>query len=171
MLGIHAPGGFDLYGPLEGDEFLQFVATIHRNVALEGTLTAKQDVMDLLRQSFEAVQACFTTASGEDLERVGSVLRGADYGEKGLSPVLAHTHEHMGQANLLREVLWSQVRLGLIRSKDWTISLRISDAWIVIFVDTLAIYAILERKDCGSRIGEGLSAWPAPATATDRGAK
>lgn len=98
MAGIRSPGGFDLYGPLEGDEFLQFVATIRKNVSLEGTLTAKQSVIDLLKQSFDAVQTCFTAAKAEDLETAGHFFGEQTTVRRVYLRILAHTHEHMGQA-------------------------------------------------------------------------
>ncbi len=98
MAGIRSPGGFDLYGPLEGNEFLQFVATIRKNVSLEGTLTAKDGVIELLNRSFETVQACFTAAKAEDLERVGFFFGEQTTVRRVYLRLLAHTHEHMGQA-------------------------------------------------------------------------
>jgi hypothetical protein len=98
MAGIRSPNGFDIYGPLEGNEFLQFVATIRKNVALEGTLTGKQSVIDLLKQSFETVQTCFTVAKAEDLERAGFFFGEQTTVRRVYLRLLAHTHEHMGQA-------------------------------------------------------------------------
>jgi hypothetical protein len=98
MAGIRSPGGVDLYGPLEGDGLSQFAATIRKNVSLEATLTAKQSVIDLLNQSFEAVRTCFTAAKAEELERAVGFFGEQTTVRRVYLRVLAHTHEHMGQA-------------------------------------------------------------------------
>jgi hypothetical protein len=91
-------GGVDLYGPLEGDQLAQMAAMVRRNVSLEQTLTDKQSVIDLLRQSFDAVQQSFTACNVEDLKRTGEFLGKPATVRRVYLRMLAHTHEHMGQA-------------------------------------------------------------------------
>jgi hypothetical protein len=98
MAGRAAPGGVDLYGPVEGDELTRLAAMIGRNVSLEKTLTDKAGVMDLLRQAFEAIRQCFTESSIEDLEKVGEFFGERTTLRRVYLRMLAHSHEHMGQA-------------------------------------------------------------------------
>jgi uncharacterized damage-inducible protein DinB len=98
LAGVRGPGGVDLYGPLQGDEFAQLAAIIRHNVSLEQTLTQKQEVIDLLRRSFESVRQAFTESSVKDLERIGHFFGEPATVRRVYLRMLAHTHEHMGQA-------------------------------------------------------------------------
>jgi len=98
VAGRPLPGGVDLYGPLQGDALAELREMIRTNVSLERTLTEKQPVIDLLRRSFEAVQQSFTASSVEDLEKVGRFFGEQTTVRRVYLRILAHTHEHMGQA-------------------------------------------------------------------------
>jgi uncharacterized damage-inducible protein DinB len=98
LAGRPQPGSVDLYGPLQGDAPEQFAAMIRKNVSLERTLTEKQGVIDLLARSFEAVQQSFTASSVEELEEIGSFFGERTTVRRVYLRILAHTHEHMGQA-------------------------------------------------------------------------
>lgn len=91
-------GGVDLYGPVEGDELAQFAAMIRKNVSLEQTLTEKQDVIGLLSRSFEAVQQSFKASNVQELEEAGHFFGEQTTIRRVYLRILAHTHEHMGQA-------------------------------------------------------------------------
>jgi uncharacterized damage-inducible protein DinB len=98
MAGARLPDDLDLYGPSQGDELAQFAAMIRKNVELERTLTTKQDVLDLLRRSFEAVQQSFAALSADGLERAGNFFGERTTVRRVYMRILAHTHEHMGQS-------------------------------------------------------------------------
>jgi len=96
MIGVRAPAVADLYGSLEGDELEQLGATIHRNVSLERTMTDKPGVTELLTRSFDAAREAFSAA--EDLDRSGTFFGQQTTVRRVYLRLLAHSHEHMGQA-------------------------------------------------------------------------
>ena len=98
LVGARVAEQEDLYGLLPGDRPAQFAAMIRRNVALEQTLTQKQDVIDLLRRSLEAVRRSFTACSAGELDSTGDFFGELTTVRRVYLRMLAHTHEHMGQA-------------------------------------------------------------------------
>jgi uncharacterized damage-inducible protein DinB len=76
----------------------RFAAMIRSNFSLERTVTEKQDVIDLLRRSFEEVRQAFTESTIEDLEKIGNFFGERTTVRRVFFRMLAHTHEHMGQA-------------------------------------------------------------------------
>jgi hypothetical protein len=98
LTGLRGPGGTDLYGSPQGDEFAQFAAMIRKNVSLEKAVTEKQDVIDLLKRSFEAIRASVTASNVADLERTGRFFGEPTTVRRVYLRMLAHSHEHMGQA-------------------------------------------------------------------------
>ena len=98
MAGRPVAGGLDLYGDLEGDPFMRFVGMIRTNVSLERTLTDKKGVVDLLTRSFEDVRQSFEACSPDELERAGDFFGERTTVRRVYLRLLAHTHEHMGQA-------------------------------------------------------------------------
>ncbi len=98
VAGRHLPDGPDPYGSLEGDELARFAAIVRRNIELERTLVVKQDVIDFLKRSFDAVEESFTASSEEDLNTPGQFFGEMTTVRRVYMRMLAHTHEHMGQA-------------------------------------------------------------------------
>jgi uncharacterized damage-inducible protein DinB len=98
LAGIAVPGGFDLFGPVEGDPLTQLAAIVHRSRSLEKTVVEKSAVVELLRRSIEAVRQSFTEASNEELERTGEYFGEQTTVRRVYMRMLAHMHEHMGQA-------------------------------------------------------------------------
>ena len=70
-------------------------AMVQRNVELEKTVTAKRDVIDLLKRSFQAVLDSYTEAGGE---RMVDFAGRQTTARRLYLRMLAHSHEHMGQA-------------------------------------------------------------------------
>jgi len=97
---VGAPGAdfADLYGTLDGDELTRFAAMIRKNIELEQKLTGKQGAVGLLRRSFEAVEIAFGALSEEDLAKTGYFFGEQTTVRRVYLRMLAHTHEHMGQA-------------------------------------------------------------------------
>jgi uncharacterized damage-inducible protein DinB len=90
-----SPAAGDIYGTPPTDESARIMNMIRKNMELEQTVTAKPAVVDLLRRSFDAVTAAFEQASLDD--------PGEFFGEpttvrRLFLRILAHSHEHMGQA-------------------------------------------------------------------------
>jgi uncharacterized damage-inducible protein DinB len=98
LAGFHAAESLDLYGPLEGEPLAQFAAVIRKNISLEKTVTEKQAVIDLLQRSFQAVSQSLTECGDEQLECAGEFFGGLTTVRRVCLRILAHAHEHMGQA-------------------------------------------------------------------------
>jgi hypothetical protein len=99
LSGMRAPGGLDLYGHLDNGNPLQRIAAmVRKNSLLEKTVTEKTAVVELLRKSLEAVRLSFLSASDEDIERTGNFFGEPTTVRRVYLRMLAHTHEHMGQA-------------------------------------------------------------------------
>lgn len=98
LVGVQAPGGLDLYGSLEGDQFTRLAAAIRKNISLEKTVTEKRAVIDLLRRSFEAVRQSLMASGDEEIEISGHFFSEPTTVRRVYLRMLAHSHEHMGQA-------------------------------------------------------------------------
>jgi hypothetical protein len=98
LVGARSDSFVDLYGPLDGDRSEQFAAIIRKNVSLQRTVTNKQNVLELLRRSFEAIRQSFSQTSVEHLESIGDYFGEATTVRRVYLRMVAHTHEHMGQA-------------------------------------------------------------------------
>ncbi len=98
LAGVRVPGGVGLYDDLRGDEMTRTAAMIRENMSLERTVTEKQSVVELLRRSFEAVQRSLTEASAGEIERPVACFGEQTTVRRVFLRMLAHTHEHMGQA-------------------------------------------------------------------------
>lgn len=88
----------EVAGPAQGDELARITEMVRANLSLERSVTAKAPVVDLLRQSFDAVRRTFLAATEEELERKGQFFGEASTVRRVYLRILAHTHEHMGQA-------------------------------------------------------------------------
>jgi uncharacterized damage-inducible protein DinB len=96
--GVRAHEVMDMYGDLEGSLAAQLVAAIRKNIAMEKDITGKAEVIDLLKHSFGAVTQAFTTASDEQFETALHFLDQETTVRRVYLRILAHSHEHMGQA-------------------------------------------------------------------------
>jgi uncharacterized damage-inducible protein DinB len=88
----------DLYGNLEGSPTTQLAAAVRKNTSMEKEITGKAEVIDLLKHSFGAVTQAFTTDSDEEFERALHFLDHETTVRRVYLRILAHSHEHMGQA-------------------------------------------------------------------------
>lgn len=96
--GEQIPAVTNLYGSIEGQPVERVVAIIRKNVALEGTIVAKSEVVDLLRRSFQAVAEAMAGVTPNDLEVRGNFFGKPEAVRRLYLRMLAHSHEHMGQA-------------------------------------------------------------------------
>ena len=96
--GAKSPDVTDLYGGIEGDPPLRLARMVRKNMELETAIAAKAAVIDLLTRSFAAVKQCWTTATEEELWVTGNFLGELDTVRRIYLRILAHSHEHMGQA-------------------------------------------------------------------------
>lgn len=90
-----ADAAADLYGALPADATARIMNMIRKNMELEQTVTAKPAVLDLLRRSFDAVAGAFEHAS---LDAPGEFFGEPTTVRRLFLRILAHSHEHMGQA-------------------------------------------------------------------------
>ena len=96
--GVPAPAVIEFYGHSEGDPVARAVTVVRKNLDLENTVTTKANAIDLVKRSFIAVEESFAAATDEML-----AVRGPFFGEpttvrRVYLRMLAHSHEHMGQA-------------------------------------------------------------------------
>ncbi len=96
--GAKPPDVADLYGGIEGDPPIRLTRMMRKNMELEQTVAGKAAVIDLLARSFAAVKQCWTTASEAELWVTGNFLGEIETVRRIYLRILAHTHEHMGQA-------------------------------------------------------------------------
>lgn len=94
----YAPEVMQFCGPLEGEGMPLWVEMVHRSLAKEKSLTKKADVIALLKLGFATVEREFASTSEDKLDAK------RDFGGENTTArriylrILAHTHEHMGQA-------------------------------------------------------------------------
>jgi len=93
-----APEVMLLYGAIEGDPVARLVAVIRKNQALEKSVAEKAAVIDLVTKSFEAVRECFRGATEESLRAAQNFWGEPATVRRVYLRMLAHSHEHMGQA-------------------------------------------------------------------------
>jgi uncharacterized damage-inducible protein DinB len=96
--GALPPDVIDLYGEIEGEPLPRLFAMIRKNRALEREITSKAAILDLLERSFATVKNCWTSATEEQLWATVDLLGELETVRRLYLRMLAHAHEHMGQA-------------------------------------------------------------------------
>ncbi|HXR38989.1 MAG TPA: DinB family protein [Terracidiphilus sp.] len=96
--GVRTPEVIDVIGPVSGERIFRWVRIVRRNLELERTVYQKSAVIDLLKRSFEAVVQSFTAASEEYLGAQMEFFGENTTVRRLYLRILAHSHEHMGQA-------------------------------------------------------------------------
>jgi hypothetical protein len=96
--GAHAPEAVKLYAEIEGDPMTRVAGIVRMNISMENMVTEKTAVVDLLARSFAAVKASWTGASEEELWGTVHVFGELETVRRLYLRMLAHSHEHMGQA-------------------------------------------------------------------------
>lgn len=96
--GAKSPDVADLYGGIEGDPPVRLTRMVRKNMEMERNLATKAAVIDLLARSFAAVRECWTTATEEELWVTDNFLGELETVRRIYLRILAHAHEHMGQA-------------------------------------------------------------------------
>ncbi len=92
------PEVMELAGSIEGDGPPQWLELLHKMIAMEKTMTAKPAVIDTLRRSFDAVRTSFASVPERQLEETRSFFGEPTTQRRLYLRMLAHSHEHMGQA-------------------------------------------------------------------------
>ncbi|UWZ84969.1 DinB family protein [Occallatibacter riparius] len=80
----------------EGPE--QWLMLVRQSVAMQKTITSKDDVLDLLRTSFEAVKTAVRSMKPEEMEATCQLWSEVTTYRRIYLRILAHADEHMGQA-------------------------------------------------------------------------
>lgn len=96
--GVRMPAVTDLYGGIEGEPVARVVEMIRKNVAMEGTIVAKLEVVDLLKRSFQSVSGTMARVTADDLDVIGNFFGKPEAVRRLYLRMLTHSHEHMGQA-------------------------------------------------------------------------
>lgn len=92
------PAVMEVCGGVEGEGIPQFLAMAKKGLALEKSTTRKDDVLDLLRRSFASVEESFIAISDVELGRPRDFGIEVSTYRRVYLRILAHNHEHMGQA-------------------------------------------------------------------------
>jgi hypothetical protein len=96
--GVSKPETVEVCGAIESDTPAQWAALIRRNLELERTVTGKAAVRSLLERSFATVERCFGEATEEELGKAANFFGEQTTQRRLYLRMLAHSHEHMGQA-------------------------------------------------------------------------
>jgi uncharacterized damage-inducible protein DinB len=95
---VVSPEVMRLCGSLEGDGIAQWLALVRKSFDLERTVTRKEAVLELVKNSFDAVQEAIKRADPEQLERTRDLFGELTTYRRVFLRILAHADEHMGQA-------------------------------------------------------------------------
>jgi hypothetical protein len=95
---VLTPEVMEMCGGIEGDPVSQWKAVIRKILFLEKTVTGKAAVLDLLKHSFDAVSRTFAAVTEEDLGKARLFFGETTTVRRFYLRMLAHSHEHMGQA-------------------------------------------------------------------------
>jgi uncharacterized damage-inducible protein DinB len=96
--GVSAPEVVEICGAVESDSPAQWAAVIRRNLELERSATGKAAVRTLLEKSFATVERCFGAATEDELGKAANFFGEQTTQRRLYLRMLAHSHEHMGQA-------------------------------------------------------------------------
>jgi len=95
---VYAPEVMQFCGPLEGEGVALWVEMVHRSLDKEKTLTKKTEAIALLKVGFAVVDREFAATSEDKLSATGNFGGENTTARRIYLRILAHTHEHMGQA-------------------------------------------------------------------------
>jgi hypothetical protein len=96
--GVSAPEVAEICGAVESDSPAQWAALIRRNLELERNVTGKAAVIALIERSFATVERCFGATTEEELGKAANFFGEQTTQRRLYLRMLAHSHEHMGQA-------------------------------------------------------------------------
>ncbi len=95
---VFTPPVMELCGGIDGDGPPQWLELVHKSFAMERSLTGKSEVLDFLKRSFDAVIQGFSASNDEELGRTREFFGQVVTARRLYLRILAHAHEHMGQA-------------------------------------------------------------------------
>lgn len=94
----YTPEVMEFCGPLEGEGMPMWLEMVHRSLAKEKAITRKADVIALLKRTFALVEQEFSATSEEKLAAKRDFGGEVTTARRIYLRILAHNHEHMGQA-------------------------------------------------------------------------
>jgi uncharacterized damage-inducible protein DinB len=108
---VHTPAVAEVCGEAKEPEGMpEWLAQVHRSVAMERSLTGKAKVTAHLKRSFEEVIAAFTAMNEEELESPREFFFNVPATCRRIFlRILAHGHEHMGQVIAYTRVMGFKV--------------------------------------------------------------
>jgi len=95
---VYTPEVMQFCGPLEGEGLPLWVEMVHRSLTKEMSLTKKSNVIALLKDGFAVVEREFAGTSDDKLSEKRDFGGETTTARRIYLRILAHTHEHMGQA-------------------------------------------------------------------------
>jgi len=96
-------------GEFEGEGWARWRAMVRHNLALETSLTAKADVVDLLKRAFAEVRHTFAEIGPEEMDVARNFGGEMTTLRRFYLRILAHSHEHMGQVVAYARVMGYKV--------------------------------------------------------------
>ena len=96
--GVELPAVVRLRGPVQGTGTERWLEMVRKSIALERCITSKQEVLELLRRSFDAVREALTATNPKQLGLARELFGEVTTYRRIYLRILAHADEHMGQA-------------------------------------------------------------------------
>ena len=106
---VRSPVVIKFCGSHTGEGPEQWLTVVRRSVAMEKTITSKDAVLDLLRNSFEAVKTAVRSMKPEEIEATCQLWGEVTTYRRIYLRILAHADEHMGQAIAYARVMGFRV--------------------------------------------------------------
>jgi uncharacterized damage-inducible protein DinB len=94
----YTPEVMEFCGSFEGEGMPMWVEMVHRSQAREKSITGKSDIVELLHSGFATVERTFTAMTEEKLAEKRDFGGETTTARRIYLRILAHNHEHMGQA-------------------------------------------------------------------------
>jgi len=95
---VRSPEVLEWCGPAEGEGMSKCLAMVHKSLSLEKAITDKAAVIFLLKRSFAIVREAFMETTDKTLAASRNMFGEKTTLRRIYMRMLAHAHEHMGQA-------------------------------------------------------------------------
>jgi uncharacterized damage-inducible protein DinB len=106
---VRTPAVGEFCGSATSDGPEQWLRMVRRSVAMEKTIAEKGAVLELLRNSFDAVKAAVRALKPEEMEMTRDLWGEVTTYRRVYLRILAHADEHMGQAIAYARVMGFRV--------------------------------------------------------------
>ena len=107
--GARVPEAIDFYSGIDDTSTARIASIMRKNLLVEKSVKEKASIIDLLTQSFAAVKESWITATEEQLWITIHPFGELETARRLYLRMLAHSHEHMGQAIAYARAIGYQV--------------------------------------------------------------